>query len=636
MKLKYIFIAFLLLIVCAVVGITGSNLQLANNWQVVNVKQKLIFGEYQGIRSDEWGVITPLCLSQMQHKPSFPIVNKTIDVEGKNMLIVHDYGVPVKHISSIAKPTTWGYFTGNIRFGMSWNWLVPIFIGFVGVTLIFDLLLGRQWFNMLLALAVVYAPICAAWSNFPLYELGLGGVAAWAFLETLKEENKYKKLACSVICGWAASAFALTLYLPRLIPMTWLYLGFITAILIKDKLYRKILDRWAYILLSIGIIGIILGSWYFDAKNGIDSILSSTYPGNRVILGGNFGLFDFVRGWFPYQLVNRQATFSNQSELSSFPNLLLIIVPMVCSYWASFKGEKKIVYIFAGLLAFFYYYQYVGFPLLLAKATAMGKSHPPRVESSVMFLQLLLLSYYLKNCSWERISKQRSLFGNIVGFAISIAVLVGFIFRYNDDQVGVYIWSASKVYVLFLSILFALIPMVINKSWRIGLTLIVLLYAIPGFLFNPVTRAPKYIASALPSYITETRGTNQSRVLFLANSPWEANTGNMLGLASLDGVHHYIDGQMYNNYYSKLKDGEQFKRFNHTYFSVDNKIADYTCVIPSGDCIEWKINAQKFNFRALPIKYLIAERGYKQDLLQNENLIFIEEKGRFVYFGIKC
>lgn len=154
MRLRHFFISFILLIVGTSIGLTGSNYAFWNNYGVVQVEQKMILGSYQGIRSDEWGVLTPLCLSQMRHKPPFPIKNETIDVEDKNMLIVHDFGVPVNHIFAIARPATWGYFTGNIRAGMAWNWLFPIFIGFVGISLLLNLLLGVERINMAIALAI--------------------------------------------------------------------------------------------------------------------------------------------------------------------------------------------------------------------------------------------------------------------------------------------------------------------------------------------------------------------------------------------------------------------------------------------------------------------------------------------------
>lgn len=338
MRLQHFFITVALLVIGTIIGLTGSNLTIANRYGIIQVDQKRIIGHYQWIRSDEWGVLTPLCLSQMRHNPTFPIVNKTIDVEGKNMLIVHDFGVPVKHISAVARPATWGYFTGSVRIGMAWNWLFPLFIGFVGISLLFNLLLGVERINMLLASAAVYAPICSAWSNFPLYQLGLGAVSAWSFLQFLKSDNTKICILLSVLCGWAASAFALTLYLPRLIPMTWLLICFTVVIILKDSLYKLLLRKISFVFLSVLTVCAILGPWYLDARVAIDVILNSAYPGKRIITGGSFAVWDFVRGWFPYQLVNHSAPFSNQSELSSFPNLTFLIL-----FFCFFIWEKIIL-----------------------------------------------------------------------------------------------------------------------------------------------------------------------------------------------------------------------------------------------------------------------------------------------------
>ena len=91
----WIFIAFLVSVFC---GLTGSSLRVAQNWDVVTFNQKVLLVHEQGIRSDERGVITALSLSQLHHKPPFPVVNRSIDASGKNMLIAHDFGVPVMHV----------------------------------------------------------------------------------------------------------------------------------------------------------------------------------------------------------------------------------------------------------------------------------------------------------------------------------------------------------------------------------------------------------------------------------------------------------------------------------------------------------------------------------------------------------
>ena len=639
MSLRHFLITFILLIVGTSIGLTGSNFAFWNNYGVVQVEQKKILGSYQGIRSDEWGVLTPLCLSQMRHKPPFPIKNETIDVEGKNMLIVHDFGVPVNHISAIARPATWGYFTGNIRAGMSWNWLFPIFIGFVGISLLLNLLLGVERINMVIALAIVYAPICSAWSNFPLYQLGLGAVAAWSFLQILKSDNMKKNILSGLLCGWAASSFALTLYLPRLVPMTWLLLVFSIAIIVKDSLYNNLFKRLPYIILSLLVICMLLGFWYVDAKDAIDAMLHSTYPGKRIVQGGYFTAWDFVRGWFPFQLVNYNAPFSNQCELSSFPNLSFLIVFLILFGFDKehFSGSKVPVFLLGSVIIFFYIYQYISFPSWLASITFLGKSHPPRMDSSVMLAQVMLLSYLIKNCKLDSVGRKSTIVCSSVVIAVSGVYLLFSIFNSMPESVKRYLLSQHTEHLIYFFALYVLMVYSYPRNWRKGVCLMAVLFAVPGFVFNPLSKAPHRVSSNLPAFINVNAGTNRSRVLFITEGDggrWQGNSANAVGIASLNGVHHYVDRYMFARFYSKLQNGEQFNRFNHAMFVLDEKTERFAVDIPHGDVIRWKINPLYFDFRELPVSYVAVSTGIKGKLVNNKFLKFIEDKNGFSYFRV--
>ena len=634
MRLCHFLITLLILVLGSLIGITGSNLGLADRYGVVNTNQKILFGHYPVFRSDEWGVLTPLCLSQMRHKPPFPIINKTIDVEGKNMLIVHDYGVPVKHISAIARPTTWGYFTRRIRFGMAWNWLFPIFIGFVGITLLFNLLIGVNRINMLLALAIVYAPICTNWSNFALYELGLGSIAAWSFLQMLKSDNRKLNVLLSLLCGWAVTAFVLTLYLPRLIPMSWLFIVFSLCVIIKDKLYANFKEKIPFIGISFLFICTIMAFWYLDAKDGIFAMLHSVYPGKRFVLGGA-PIVDFVRGWFPFQFAYNKPPFSHETELSSFPNLIVLIILFVIIYRKNFMGNRTPLLLLGGLILFFYIYQYFGFPVWLAQVTFMGRTHPHRVDSSLMLAQVFFLIYLVKNCDMGQF-KINSRF--IVFFFLTLICtgVIGF-FSVNygmQDVVKIYLLNNHREYLLLFFIEYSLLVYFLVRDWRYSSIVLMALFIFPGILFNPVCIAPKTINSNVPVYIKKSFGTNKCRLLFATGEPWEANTGNAIGIASLGGVHHYVDSYMFNSIYKNATNGEQFNRFNHTFFVLDESVRNYELETYS-DVIKWKINPRIYDFRELPIKYVAVKNKDKGKLATNKSLLFVETKKAFSYFKVK-
>lgn len=59
------------------------------------------------------------------------------------MLVVGMTGVPVAHISAVAKPATWGFFLFDLRQALAWYWWFPFFWlpdrSVVGFFALFDL-----------------------------------------------------------------------------------------------------------------------------------------------------------------------------------------------------------------------------------------------------------------------------------------------------------------------------------------------------------------------------------------------------------------------------------------------------------------------------------------------------------------
>src|SRR5262249_55878770 len=66
--------------------------------------RSLLMRNAREIRWDELVIATPWALSQLSHKPRFPVVNKNIG-NGQNMLVTPH--APVLHIATVARPATW-------------------------------------------------------------------------------------------------------------------------------------------------------------------------------------------------------------------------------------------------------------------------------------------------------------------------------------------------------------------------------------------------------------------------------------------------------------------------------------------------------------------------------------------------
>jgi hypothetical protein len=109
-------------------GTTGSSIGLGlTSSPFTNNEVVPLIGKDRQIRSDEWVVITPFAIGQVNHEPPFPVLNENIGPEGQNMLVVGMTGVPILHWSAIAKPATWGFFALDLPRALAWYWWFPLF-----------------------------------------------------------------------------------------------------------------------------------------------------------------------------------------------------------------------------------------------------------------------------------------------------------------------------------------------------------------------------------------------------------------------------------------------------------------------------------------------------------------------------
>ena len=242
-----------------------------------------IWGKDQPVRSDEWLVLTPLAIAQYNHRPKFPVVNQNLGEDGQNMLIVGMVGVPVAHISSIAKPAIWGFFLFDLKRALSWYWCFPIFACLFALWGVVALLLPEDWrSSFLIALWFSLSPYVAAWSHWPAYTVFFPSLALLSAIAILKSHSKYLLPVWSCILGMSLAGFILVLYPPWQISLAYLFLALAMGIVVRDKLYRNFnKTKWAFYGIAIVIAGLILWKWWSDAHQAIRFMLATVYPGQR-------------------------------------------------------------------------------------------------------------------------------------------------------------------------------------------------------------------------------------------------------------------------------------------------------------------------------------------------------------------
>ena len=132
------------------------------------------------IRWDELSISTPLALSQLSHHPKFPVINTNIGL-GRNMLIYHQ--VPVWHVTTLARPGTWGYFLFGAQRGLAWHWWFQVFACFTALYLLFEILLkgksGLAAFGAFWYCASAYIVCWSQWPAYMTFFIATGCVAAY-------------------------------------------------------------------------------------------------------------------------------------------------------------------------------------------------------------------------------------------------------------------------------------------------------------------------------------------------------------------------------------------------------------------------------------------------------------------------
>ena len=320
-------------------GITGSS--MANNFgkssELGVTGLQRVAGSSQGIRSDEWMVATPMAIGQFNHVPAFPIINDNLGLDGQNMLIVGMAGVPVAHITALAKPTTWGYFLFDLRRALAWYWWFPVFACLFALWATLEILLPQRWrFNLAMAALFVTSSYIVAWSNWPAYAVFFPALAFVLFNKILSSSSWFQTMLLGALLGLTVAGFFLILYPPWQISLAYLFIFLSIGVIVQKRLWKGIGLPQVLALAVSGLVATLLfGAWWSDAKDAIAAIQATIYPGQRdTLTGGGMTSWNFFRGFLNARtLFYHNSTVTNPCESASFLYMFPIVFFIVGARW---------------------------------------------------------------------------------------------------------------------------------------------------------------------------------------------------------------------------------------------------------------------------------------------------------------
>ena len=276
-----------------------SSIGVWDNMHVTTVHQSSIsVGTPRVIRSDEWNTFTPWMLSQVQN--GMQIDNPNLGAPASAVLT----GAPVAGPLLLAQPKYWGFALFGINAGFSWFWAFKIF-GMLAA--VFSLLLLLTKSDVLVslggAIAIYGSSLVQWWFSGIAPELLIGfSISVVGSVYLLRSSKRGGMLFGAILVGMVIPNLLMHIYPPHLLPLAYLAFFTVCGFLWNSKTveYFKYRVGWRLFccLLTVVLWVSFGGLWWSVAKDTIDLMLNTAYPGKRFLLGGDLDLAYVFHGIF--------------------------------------------------------------------------------------------------------------------------------------------------------------------------------------------------------------------------------------------------------------------------------------------------------------------------------------------------
>jgi hypothetical protein len=380
--------------------------------------KEVVLGAPRLIRSDDWVVHLPLAFAQAAHHPPFPLVNTLIG-SGQSALLPIE--LPVWHPLALFRPTLWGFFLGNDA-GMAWMWWSRV----LGLAALWFAVLrvvsrGRRDLAAAGVAILLASPLFQFWSFNAAPHVAALGATVLATLSLLRATRPAAIWTSGAALGAAGAWFALATYPPYQVTLAWLYPVLVLGVWLEDPDRGAVRRHGGTRLLAMAVAGLfvlgVLGVFFLEARDAIETMRGTVYPGLRTSSGGDRPLWtlvtaNFATGWWAS---SGWGPLVNVSEAAS-PWLL---APMPTLLWLLRAARERSHLDRLALLLLVYQavlvvYAVLGFPEWLAGATGWSFVPGARCLIGIGLADVALLLRWLA-CAPPAIGTERWLALGLTG-----------------------------------------------------------------------------------------------------------------------------------------------------------------------------------------------------------------------------
>ncbi|GFM66295.1 hypothetical protein Q1J52_05800 [Pseudomonas lijiangensis] len=599
-------------------GLTGSSLDLGVRQSAfIESDMTRVWGHEQPIRSDEWLVLTPMAIAQSQHVPRYPVVNDRLGLDGQNMLVTGMTGLPVAHVSSLAKPAVWGFFVFDLKRALAWYWWFPVFGCLLALAHVLHTLSPGRWRqSFLFSLLFVSAPYIVAWSFWPAYAVFFPCIALLCLLKILQSRRRWTLVPLSILAGLAIAGFVLLLYPPWQVTIGYVFIALIIGIAIRDRLHKNLtLESILALVLALSVAGFLLASWWLSAREAIEAMMNTVYPGQRNLeAGGDVTWQALLKGYTNIVTLQRNESRPvNQSEMASFYYFFLPLAALFILR-ARQRSLTALEVAVAVMIGFILFYMLSGMGQTLS-TFSLWSYVPAKRADPALGLACLMLTHLMIRPARKHFSARDNTAIAMFGLALVWAVLVYAAVRTFDEP----LLSGANAQIV-IGLIFMVIAcsyfLLIGKQYAfLGLGLGLSLATTAGF--HPLSIAPRYLKSPQA----------QAPILILA-SQVPAMFLFASGRQVVNGVFYYPQNRLWQQLDPGGRDVSLYNRYQHLIFTGQTAVEDVQISVPHPDIVKVQVNLQHLDFNRTGAGVVIAPESEQVLLSQNPTLSFERtEKG---------
>lgn len=641
-------------------GWTGSSLRLLlDHTPMLTHDAGPLFGQAQLVRSDEWLVVTPLAISQRSQPQPFSSINSLHGLHGQNMNAVGMTGVPVANLAVLAKPAVWGFFLFDLRRALAWDWWLPFFACFGALWLVLQHWFHTPWrWAAVLAAAFSLSPYSVSFSGWPAYVTCFPLIAILALdrLLQLRSPGGRSVLAGAgygLLAGLAVASFALVLYPGWQIALVYLIAPLALAYFWQTRQQRALgMAQWLGLLAAVAMTLLIMGSWWLDAREAIQTMQATVYPGKRSTeVGGYADPWALSKGLTNITTMFQSSMWSIPSDAGSFVFVLLpLAVATAMIGLSKAKGGTSnplgpVVWVLWAYTAFVVLFMLVGLPARLSELSLWGRVPAIRLDVALGLAQTFLLAWLLGRQYIGRRTHPNQA-DESLGL---VAILTGLtsaglaLWQHTLMPAPLQDWVTSGTVAFSVGLIGLLGALLVSRQ---HLTIGVALYGIwmlaAALPFNPLGQAPTRIAvtPALATLLKTEQPAQRPRVAVIWENRW-ANALSAAGASVLNTTFYNPPLAFWEQLDPSGHYTTQYNRYQHLGIFLAPERQDinqgdptFTIAAPALDRVELRIDAQRFDFERLSADYVLANRVDAGKLQSNPSLTIAHTEDDWTLFSV--